>query len=418
MIEPATELRSLDTYAELVSEGTIRDIRILAQQLAGTRVQHINSVSLGGGVAELLHRLVPLMRQVGLDVEWTVMDGTDEFFQVTKRFHDALHGKKIGIGEKETATYRDVIEANAAKLDPDAEFVVLHDPQPLGLVAYRDRCRGRFLWRCHIDVSRADPATWSFLHGFVNRCDAAIYHLPEYSRDLAIEQFIMAPAIDPFAPKNCEMSPDRIREVLERFGVDPARPLVVQVSRFDSLKDPVGVIEGYRILKKWVDCQLVLAGSAARDDPDGARVLAEVMEKRDGDPDVFALELPPDSDHEINAFQRAADVIVQKSLGEGFGLVVTEAMWKARPVIGGNVGGIRRQIVNGLTGILVETPEGMAYQARGVLRSREYAGQLGTLAREQVRFHSLVPHYLKRWLLILLAARHPGQRVVELGQDT
>lgn len=412
MREPVVQ--SLDSYGAIVGEGTIRDIRILAEHLQGIRIQHINSASLGGGVAELLSRLVPLMRQVGLDVEWTVIDGTDDFFKVTKQFHDALHGKRLAPDPSATKTYLDVIAANSEKLDRHADIVVLHDPQPLGLAGYRDQCRGRFLWRCHIDISRADPATWHFLHRYVNTCDAAVYHLPEYSRDLAIEQYVMAPAIDPFSPKNRELPESRVRGVLERYGIDPERPLMVQVSRFDALKDPIGVIEGHRILKRWVDCQLVLAGGSARDDPDGQRVLAEVLEKKGNDPDVFVLDLPPDSDLEINAFQRAADVIVQKSIGEGFGLVVTEAMWKAKPVIGGNVGGIRRQIVNGVTGILVDTPEGMAYQARNVLRDQKFGARLGSLAREQVRLQSLIPHYLKRWLLTLLAVRHPDQRTVEL----
>lgn len=408
---------TLEGYAPLVGEGTIRDIRILAENLRGCRVQHVNSTLLGGGVAELLQRLVPLMREVGLDVEWTVMEGSEEFFKVTKQFHDALHGKHARLTPESRQIYQDVIQKNVPKLNPNADVIVLHDPQPLGLAEYRNDFSAQFVWRCHIDISRSDPATWFFLHRYVNRCNGAVYHLPEYSRDLAIEQFVMAPAIDPFAPKNCELSSEEVGVVLEKFGIDPHRPLVVQVSRFDALKDPVGVIEGYRLLKRWSDCQLVLAGAASVDDPDGQKVLAEVEEKRAGDPDVFVLNLPADSHRQINALQRAADVIVQKSLGEGFGLVVTEAMWKARPVIGGNVGGIRRQIVSGATGILVDTVEGFAYQARTLLGNRELADRLGTLAREQVRVNFLIPHYLKRWLLILLAIRHPGKRAVDLGRD-
>ena len=228
-------------------------------------------------------------------------------------------------------------------------------------------------------------------------------------------EFIIPPAIDPLAEKNCELEPAEINAVLERFGIDPKRPIVVQVSRFDRLKDPVGVIEGYKMTRRYADCQLVVAGGGAPDDPEGQAVLAEVMERKGNDPDVFVLDLPPDSHRTINALQRAADVVIQKSIREGFGLVVAEAMWKGKPMIGGNVGGIRRQIIQGVTGYLVNTVEGMSWRLRELLADPDRARHMGELGRQQIRQNFLLPHSLKNWLLVYLSLDHPDRHMVELG---
>ena len=407
----------LENYAPLVGGGELHDLRLLAAPLKGLRVQHINSTAVGGGVAEILARLVPLMRELGLDASWTVLEGTPEFFEVTKAFHNALHGQPTQITLPMLECYKQVQETNYAKVDPSADVVVLHDPQPAGLAESRAGHRGRWIWRCHIDLSDADPMVWGFLRPYVERCDAAIFHLPEYARELHIEQYVIPPAIDPFSEKNRELKDSEITYVLKKFGIDPDHPIVAQISRFDRLKDPVGVVQAYRQLGKWVDCQLVLAGGAAADDPEGQQVLAEVQRQVAEDPKVFILDLPPDSHFEINALQRAADVVVQKSIREGFGLVVTEAMWKRKPVIGGNVGGIRRQILHGETGYLVNTIKGTAWYLRELLVNRALAAHMGDLAKESVRTSALLPQYLQSWLLVLLGLHQAGEGILPLRES-
>jgi len=384
----------LEAYKPIVGPGEIRDVNRLASYLRGRRIQHINSTAAGGGVAEILSRVVPLMQDAGLDAHWTVLDGTPAFFDITKSFHNALHGQPIEVTSEMLDTFREVTRANFTKLDREADISVLHDPQPVGLAASRDGFRGRLVWRCHIDVSRADPTVWRFLQGYVSRCDAAVYHLVDFSRNLPINEFVVPPAIDAFSEKNCELPPEEVESVLERFAIDRERPIVVQVSRFDYLKDPLGVIDGYRMVRRHQDCQLVLAGGGAPDDPEGQKVLQEVLERKGDDPDIFVLDLPADSHRVINALQRAADVVVQKSIREGFGLVVAEAMWKGKPVIGGNVGGIRRQIIHGVSGYRVNTVEGLAWRLRELLADPEKARRMGKVGREQVRQNFLLPQYL------------------------
>ena len=406
---------NLDAYAPIVGPGEINDIRRLAGYLKGRRVQQINSTFSGGGVAEILYRLIPLMNEVGLDVNWDVVDGEQPFFEVTKSFHNALHGQHVEITQGMLDIFLETTAANESKLDRDADIVVLHDPQPVGLVTKSDGFKGRTVWRCHIDVSHADPVVWRFLERFITQCDASVYHLVDYAHNLPIREFIIPPAIDPLAEKNCEIEPGEINGVLERFGIDPKRPIVVQVSRFDRLKDPVGVIEGYQMTRRYADCQLVLAGGGAPDDPEGQAVLAEVMERKGNDPDVFVLDLPSDSHRIINALQRAADVVIQKSIREGFGLTVAEGMWKGNPVIGGNVGGIRSQIIQGVTGYLVNTVEGMSWRLRELLADPERARHMGELGRQHIRQNFLLPHSLKNWLLVYLSLDYPDRHMVELG---
>jgi trehalose synthase len=411
MVEPC-----LEDYAPFVGQGELRELRLLARPLAGIRLQHINSTAVGGGVAEILTRLVPLMREVGLDAHWTVLDGGPDFFRVTKAFHNALHGQPAEITLPMLECYTQVLRRNCGKIDAAADFVVLHDPQPAGLTEFRQDHRGRWIWRCHIDLSLADPMVWGFLRPYVERCDAAVFHLQDYARDLYLEQYIIPPAIDPLTEKNRDLSDDEVSAVCRTFGVDRSRAILLQVSRFDWLKDPVGVVKAFRLVRKTSDCQLVLAGGSAADDPEGQEVLAKVREEAGGDPDVLILDLPPDSHYEINALQRAATVVVQKSLREGFGLVVTEAMWKGKPVVGGNVGGIRRQILHGETGYLVNTIEGAAWYIRELLANRALAERMGHLAREHVRTNYLLPHYLKSWLLVLLGTGLRGEGIFPLAE--
>ncbi len=406
--------KSLDDYVPIVGAHAIREIRSLASYLKGATVQHVNSTAVGGGVAELLGYLVPLMRDVGLDTSWDVMTGTAAFYQVTKAIHNNLHGAREEISPAALRTFLDVMDQNVGILRRDVDFECIHDPQPVGLVKERGG-KARWLWRCHVDLSDADPTTWSFLRRLVESFDAAIFHLPDYARELSIPQYVSPPAIDPLNEKNRELEPSEVAEVLARHHIDPALPIVLQVSRFDRLKDPVGVIRAYRMAARSHPSQLVLAGGGAADDPETAKVLAEVREAAGSDPDVHILELPPTASRDVNALQRAATIVVQKSLAEGFGLVVTEAMWKGKPVVGSAVGGIRRQILQGRTGFLVYGVEGTAYRIRQLLGNRELARQLGENARAYVIENFLPPSYLKRWLLMLLSLRYGSGPVVALG---
>lgn len=406
--------KSLDAYASIVGPDEIREIRELAGYLKGAVVQHINSTYVGGGVAELLGSMVPLMRDVGLDAYWDIVTGPPEFYAVTKAFHNALHGSDEDVTPEMLRIFMRTTEANLPVLKKGVDFQVIHDPQPAGLVQARAG-ETRWLWRCHIDLSDADRKVWGFLRPLVERYDAAIFHLPDYAKELSIPQNIISPAIDPLAEKNIELPDTEIVAVLERHGIDPKRPIVLQVSRFDRLKDPVGVIRAYRLVKKSIPCQLVLAGGTASDDPEGEAVLAEVREAADRDPDCHILSLPPNAHRVVNALQRGATVVVQKSQREGFGLVVTEAMWKRKPMVGGAVGGIRRQIIHGTTGFLVHSIEGTAFRIRQLLGNPGLAAALGENARRYVIENFLPPTYLKKWLLALLSMRYGSEPMVTLG---
>jgi trehalose synthase len=375
--------KSLQDYAPIVGDGILREIRLLASYLQGTRLQHINSTAEGGGVAELLSMLVPLMRDVGLDATWDVMRGNEAFFEVTKVLHNNLHGAHNEVTAEMRDIFWDTTRENAGLVRRDADFVCIHDPQPVGLVR-EPEARARWIWRCHIDLADADNATWPFVRQFVERFDGAIFHLPDYARELSITQFICPPAIDPLSAKSCELDRAEIDQIVERYGIDPKLPIVLQVSRYDRLKDPVGVVRGFKLAARSRPCQLVLVGAAVRDDPEGEEVLAEVREAAGGDPHIHVLVMEHGAPRAVNALQRAATVVVQKSLKEGFGLTVTEAMWKARPVIGGAVGGIRRQILQGRTGFLVHSVEGMAYRIRQLIGNPELARQIGQNAKRFV----------------------------------
>ncbi|MGC4113254.1 MAG: glycosyltransferase [Myxococcales bacterium] len=397
--------RKLEDYASVVGAQAIREIRILASNLQGARVQHLNSTAEGGGVAELLATLVPLMRDAGLDASWDVIAGNPEFFEVTKTLHNNLQGQRQPLTARMRKTFWETTQANLHLVRPDADFVCTHDPQPVGLVRERTE-RARWLWRCHIDLSEADPGSWGFLRQVVERYDGSIFHLGEYARDLSLPQFLCPPAIDPLSSKNCELDPAEVAQVLERYQIDPKLPILMQVSRYDRAKDPVGVVRAFEIAARSHPCQLVLVGNAVSDDPEGERVLAEVREAAQGVPDVHVLVMGPGTSREVNALQRAATIVLQKSLKEGFGLTVTEAMWKGKPVIGGAVGGIRAQLLQGTTGFLVHSIEGAAYRIRQLLGNPELARQVGAQAKRYVAENFLPPTYLKRWLMCLLALKH------------
>jgi len=400
----------LQDYAPIIGQPELDELHFLAKQLHGKTVKMVNSTAVGGGVAEMLNRLVPLMNELEVVTRWDVITGGNDFFEVTKGFHNALHGGEYAVTQAVKDIFLMYTEQNRQRMDFSEDLLVMHDPQPAALIRSKRSDHGRWVWRCHIDLSNPNPEVWGFLRPFVDQYDAAIFSSPAFSRQLACPQYLFYPCIDPLSEKNKDLDESVVQKMCDDFGIDRSRPIVTQISRFDRLKDPVGVIQAYKLAKKYVDCQLVLAGGGATDDPEGAAVLQEVMEEAGDDPDVIILNLPPWSAIEINALQRASTLIVQKSLKEGFGLTVTEGLWKGKPVIAGAVGGIPTQVIHKLTGVLVHSVEGCAYQIRYLLTHPDYAAQLGRHGREHVKENFLMTANVERWLLllqILLGTAHP-----------
>ena len=390
----------LDDYRKAVPRGTIDLLKCLAEQVKGKRVLHVNSTKLGGGVAEILRSLMPLLQDVGLDARWEVISGNEEFFNTTKAFHNALQGQEQHLSQRMLQNYIEVNRENARRLSFDADYVVIHDPQPAALGESR-LSKGKWIWRCHIDISRPQWKVWTFLRQFVAKYDAAIFSLPRFAQRLPIPQYLIYPSIDPLSDKNRELSEMEQARILSRLNISTEKPILLQVSRFDRFKDPLGVIQAYHLVKKHHDIQLVLAGGGATDDPEGEAVLSEVREAARDDPDIHILLLPPDANLEINALQRAATIVLQKSLREGFGLTVAEAMWKGKPVIGGFAGGITVQLVYGLTGFTVNSVEGAAFRIHYLLENPEVMTKMGEDAREFVRQNFLITRHLGDWLALM-----------------
>lgn len=390
----------LEDYCSVIGKPQLEELRYLADDLRGKTVKMVNSTAVGGGVAEILNRLVPLLDELGIETHWEVITGGNDFFEVTKAFHNALHGAPYVLTREAQEVFLAHTEQNRRRMKFEEDLVVIHDPQPAGLVASRKDRPGKWIWRCHIDLSNPHPEVWGFLRPMVEQYDAAIFSSPAFARSLPIPQYLFYPCIDPLSEKNKDLEESYLQEVCDDFGIDRSRPIVTQISRFDRLKDPLGVIRAYKMAKNYVDCQLVLAGGGASDDPEGTVVLKEVQEAAADDPDIIILDLPPWSALEINALQRASTLMVQKSLKEGFGLTVTEALWKAKPTIAAAVGGIPIQIIHKLTGMLVHSVEGCAYQIRYLLTHPEFAAQLGKNGREHVKESLLITANVRRWLLL------------------
>src|SRR3954447_19684548 len=386
-------------YEPIIGKPELDEIRFLARHLRGKTTKMVNSTAVGGGVAEILNRLIPLMNELEVRTKWEVITGGNDFFEVTKGFHNALHGGEYNLTQEIRDIFNSYNEQNRQRMTFDEDVVVIHDPQPAGLIKSRKENQ-KWIWRCHIDLSNPHFGVWDFLRPMVEQYDASIFSSPAFTRQLSNPQYLFFPCIDPLSEKNKPLDEAYIAKVCDDFGIDRTRPIITQISRFDRLKDPVGVVEAYKLARKYVDCQLVWAGGGASDDPEGAVVLQEVMEAAGGDPDVIILNLPPWSALEINAIQNASDIVIQKSLREGFGLTVTEALWKSKPVIAGAVGGIPTQVVHKLTGVLVQSVEGCAYQIRYLLTHPDFARQLGKQGREHVRENFLMTTNLKRWLLL------------------
>ena len=397
-----TQAPTLDQYIPLVGAAEVEELRTLAHPLEGSSVEMVNSTAVGGGVAELLTRLLPLMRELGLDARWHVMEGGADFFEVTKAFHNALHGVAFPGTEREFAIFRDWNRSNRENIPLDGRFVVIHDPQPAPFIEARQPDHGHWFWRCHIDLSRPNPTVWDFLQPWVHRYDGAIFSSPSFARQLPLPQYLFYPSIDPLSDKNMELDPEFIAGVLKLYSIDPERPILTQISRFDRLKDPIGVIRAYRLVKRYFDCQLVLAGGSASDDPEGSAVLMEARSEAANDDDIHILELPAASPLEVNALQRASTIVIQKSLREGFGLTVAEALWKKKPVVASAVGGIPLQVIHKHTGLLAHSVEGTAYQIRVLLAHPEIGRRLAEQGHEHVRENFLITGYLRRYLTLFL----------------
>jgi trehalose synthase len=395
--------KRLADYRPIVGDEVIAEIERLAAPLKGARVVHINATAFGGGVAEILQTLVPLMRDVGLDAGWQVIEGQDEFFNVTKACHNGLQGMDIPFTDGMKDIWRRYNEVNAARFEGEYDFVVVHDPQPAGLLHYHGPVGGKhWAWRCHIDTSHPNPAYWDFFAPYIAAYEAGIFTLRQYvGPGVSYDHLaLIAPTIDPLSPKNAPMIPERAQAIVARFGISMDRPLITQVSRFDPWKDPLGVIDAYRIVKRQVpEVQLALVGSMATDDPEGWYYLDKTIRHAGEDGDVYVLH----NFHgvgalEVGAFQAVSDVVVQKSTREGFGLVVTEALWKGKPVVGGNAGGIPLQVMDGQTGFLVDSVEECGEKALYLLQHPQEAARMGEAAREHVRCNFLSTRHLADYL--------------------
>lgn len=392
---------TLDQYVPLLG-AEVDELRGLAAPLAGREVLMVNSTRVGGGVAEMLNRVIPIMEELGLRPRWEIIAGAKDFFEVTKFFHNALQGGAAPLPPNAFDIFHAYTNAALERMHLDSELVVIHDPQPAGLIQGRKERSGYWIWRCHIDLSRPNSEVWGFLEPWISQYDGSIFSSPEFARQLSIPQYLFYPSIDPLSEKNKPLDPIFVQAVLDRFGIDSSRPILTQISRFDRWKDPLGVVRAYRLVKRYYDCQLVLAGGGADDDPEGAAVLEETRNEAASDPDVHILELPAASPLEVNALQTASTVVIQKSLREGFGLTVAEALWKKKPVVASAVGGIPTQVIHKHTGLLAHSVEGTAYQIRYLLSHPEIATRLGENGHEHVREQFLITGNVRRYITLFL----------------
>ncbi|HAJ93407.1 MAG TPA: glycosyl transferase family 1 [Synergistaceae bacterium] len=402
----------INKYAEIIGQAAMDSLVHIASRLQGKRIVHVNSTRAGGGVAEILSSMVPLSEELGLDVSWEVIEGDESFFNCTKMLHNTLQGMPGTLSERQMDIYANTNARNAERLKDvlqDADYVFIHDPQPAALINSFPQRKGKWVWRCHIDVSSPNKGVWQFIKKQVSGYDASIFSLPDFAQKLPHPQFLISPSIDPLTEKNIPLERSEVEKTYEDLGVPMDKPIILQVSRFDKFKDPLGVIESYRIIKEHVDVRLVLAGGEADDDPEASEMLNKVREAVNGDKDITVLLLPSDSHRKINALQTGADVVMQKSLKEGFGLTVTEAMWKGKPVIGGNVGGIRLQVINRFNGFRVRTPEGAAIRARYLISHPWKMEKMGKNAREYVLENFLITGHLRKYMTMLISLDGNGE---------
>ncbi len=402
----------LKDYEDIVGKKNLNQLKSLALLSKGKKVIMVNSTKDGGGVAEILHRLVPLLNELGINCQWKTIYGNNEFFNITKDIHNSLQGKKLDIKNELLEKYLKVNKEYAQNVNLDADIVIIHDPQPLPLIKYYPRNNTKWVWRCHIDISKPDLFLWKFLKKYVEMYDASIFSISKFAKSLPYPQYLIAPSIDPLSDKNREISKSEIENVLDTYRIKKDKPIILQVSRFDKFKDPLGVIKAYHLVKKEINCKLILAGGTASDDPEGKEIFKEVKNEAKGDPDIHILFLKSKSDIVINALQRSADVIIQKSVKEGFGLVVTESMWKEKAVIGGEVGGITIQLYNNLNGFLVNSIEGAAFRVRYLLNRPDVSEELGKQAKKFVAKNFLITRHIRDYLALFYILENPNKNII------
>ena len=402
----------IDNYKGIVPKGDMVLLQKLGEVFQDKSFLHVNSTREGGGVAEILQRMIPLLKDIGINARWDIIEGDSRFFDITKKIHNAIQGNAETITNEMWEHHYEINKNNAKRLDLESDAILIHDPQPAPLVKFRNS--GKWIWRCHIDVSNPYKNVCDQLMKYCKGYDSAIFSMPSFTRSMPIDELIIPPSIDPLSEKNRELTEEEIQETLDKHQIPSNRPIILQVSRFDRFKDPIGVIKSYRMVKKYNDCILILAGSPATDDPEGVMVLNEVKEFAANDPDIYILLLPPFSDKDINALQRTATVVLQKSLKEGFGLTVAEAMWKGKPVIGGATGGIPLQIVHNFTGFLVRTSEGTAFRIRQFLNNPKMIERMGEHGKEYVRNNFLITRQTRDYLSVWYALENEGKSVFEL----
>jgi len=390
----------LEGYQRVLGQRALDVLEGVAKQLRRHRLVMVNSTAVGGGVAEILHRLVRLLNELGVHTTWEVMEGTPRFFAITKTIHNTLHGQPGVLEEEDRDYFRSWGREQSERLALDGDLIMIHDPQPIAMVEHRRRPGQQWVWRCHIDLAQADPRVWGFLSPWVATYDAAVFSATQFVPPLTTPAYLVPPSIDPLSEKNVDMTPPEVTTVLERLGLPVSTPLVTQISRFDRIKDPLGVLEAFRLIVRQEPAHLVLAGGSASDDPEGATVLAEVRARAEGLRGVTILELPPDAHHDINAIQRGSTVVLQKSLREGFALTVTEALWKRRAVVASAVGGIPLQVLHERTGLLVRSIEGTAYQVTRLLRNAYLRRRLGDSGHRHVRANFLHPREARDYLAV------------------
>ncbi|MFA5500484.1 MAG: glycosyltransferase [Candidatus Omnitrophota bacterium] len=393
-------MAKIDEYIPITGQAIIDDLRCIGEKLKGKTVQNINSTAVGGGVAEILNRMVPLLKELGVDTRWDVIKGGAQFFEVTKKFHNALHGKPENITQGDFDIFLETSKENINDINIGGDIVYIHDPQPIAMVDKKKD--NKWIWRCHIDISNPNNEVWDFLKTFIVKYDATVFSAPSFAQGLLNRQFLISPSIDPLSDKNKDLPEDVINAVLAKYNIIKDKPIISQISRFDRLKDPIGVIKAYRAVKRYIDCQLILAGGGASDDPEGLEVLEEVRDMAKEDHDIHVLLLPQD-DITVNALQRASTIILQKSIKEGFGLTVAEALWKSKPVVASNVGGIPLQIAHKYSGLLCHSIDGAAFAIKQLLNSPKYAKKLGENGHEHIKNNFLVTRHLRDYMLLFLS---------------
>jgi len=406
----------LSDYESVVGKDVIEELYLLASRVGNRSIKMVNSTAAGGGVAEMLHRIVPLLNELGVQTKWEVIKGDSDFFGVTKAFHNALQGNEELLSQEAFNLYLAYNEMNSHRIDFCEDLIVVHDPQPAALIQWRAHRKSKWVWRCHIDMSHPNRQVWGFLRRYIERYDAAVFSSPPFPPQLSIPQYRFYPSIDPLADKNRELEPAYINSTLEKYQIPRDKPIITQISRYDPWKDPVGVIQAFRMARKHVDCRLLLVGDKVADDPEAEAILTMVKEEAGADPDIHIIFLTHSIPAEINAFQRASDIILQKSIREGFALTVSEALWKYRPVIGGSAGGIPAQIIHGSTGMLVDSVEGTSLEIRKLLKQPELARRLGENGHQRVKDEFLITKSLKRYLFLLSAFDRSAKDAMLLTQ--